>query len=39
MPAHLTAEQAAEFALDLFRRTVLSELELLEVHCEDESPR
>jgi hypothetical protein len=30
----LTDEQAAAFALDQFRRTVLAELEMLEVSCE-----
>jgi hypothetical protein len=35
VPAHLTDEQAAAFALDQFRRTVLVELEMLEVSCEE----
>ena len=35
IPSHLTPEQAAEFAMDHFKRTVLSELELLEVSCVD----
>jgi hypothetical protein len=34
IPSHLTPEQAAAFALDYFRRAVLSELELLEVSPE-----
>ena len=29
LPTHLTPEQAADFAADYFRRTVLSELKLL----------
>lgn len=35
IPNHLTPEQASEFAMDYFKRTVLSELELLEVSCVD----
>lgn len=35
VPTHLTPEQAAEFALDYFRRTVLAELEMLEVTTEE----
>ncbi len=31
IPAHLTAEQAAAFALECFRRTVAGELELLAI--------
>jgi len=31
IPDHLTADQAAEYAADYFRRTVLGELELLNV--------
>jgi hypothetical protein len=34
VPDHLTDEQAAAFALDQFRRTVLAELEMLGVSCE-----
>jgi hypothetical protein len=33
VPDHYTPEQATEFALDQFKRTVLSELELLVVSC------
>ncbi|MBW3599304.1 MAG: hypothetical protein KY475_18795 [Planctomycetes bacterium] len=35
VPAHLTAEQSAEFALDHFKKTVLAELELLVVRAEE----
>lgn len=31
--AHMTPEQAAESVLEQFRRTVLAELEMLEVDC------
>ena len=34
VPDHLTPEQAAWFAFDHFRRTLLMELELLVVSCE-----
>jgi hypothetical protein len=33
VPAHYTPEQAAEFVLDQFKRTVAVELELLAVNC------
>ena len=33
VPAHYTAEEAAEFILNQFRLAVLSELELLQVTC------
>jgi hypothetical protein len=33
LPSHATPEQAAEIVLDLFKRTVLGELEMLHVEC------
>jgi hypothetical protein len=39
IPSHLTPDQAAEFAMDHFKRTLLSELELLEVSCIDHQPK
>ena len=33
VPDHLTAEQACWFVLDHFRRSVLQELEQMEVRC------
>ena len=33
IPAHYSAEQAAEFVLDQFKRTVAEELEMIEVRC------
>jgi hypothetical protein len=33
VPGHYTPEQAAEFVLDQFKRTVAVELELLVVSC------
>jgi hypothetical protein len=36
VPTHLTEEQAATFAFDQFRRTILAELEMIEVSCRDE---
>jgi hypothetical protein len=37
VPDHYTPEQAAEFVLDQFKRTVASELELLVVNCTEAS--
>ncbi|HLN29846.1 MAG TPA: hypothetical protein VK395_19015 [Gemmataceae bacterium] len=37
VPDHLTAEQAALFVADHFKRTILAELELLDVRCIDDS--
>jgi hypothetical protein len=34
VPVHLNDKQAAAFPLDQFRRTVLAELEMLDVSCE-----
>jgi hypothetical protein len=34
IPTHYTPEQAVEFVLDQFRRTVAAELEMIEVKCE-----
>jgi hypothetical protein len=34
IPAHLSPEQAAEFAMDYFKRTVLMEMKLLAVSTE-----
>jgi hypothetical protein len=36
VPAHLADEQAAAFALDQFRRTLLAELEMIDVSCSDD---
>ena len=38
VPAHLADEQAAAFALDQFRRTLLAELEMIDVSCSDDRP-
>ena len=37
VPSHLTPEQAVHFVLDHFKRTVLSELKLLDVAVVDEA--
>ena len=38
VPSHLTEEQAAAFALDHFRPTLLAELEMIEVSCMEQDP-
>jgi hypothetical protein len=38
VPTHLTDEQAVTFALDQFRRTLLAELEMIDVSCSDDRP-
>lgn len=38
VPAHLADEQAAAFAVDQFRRTLLAELEMIDVSCSDGRP-
>jgi hypothetical protein len=35
IPDHLTPEQASNFALDYFTRTIDSELKLLSISCDD----
>ena len=38
IPDHLSEKQAAEFALDCFRRAFLMDLDMLRVVAEDERP-
>jgi hypothetical protein len=38
IPAHLSSEQAAHFALDYFKRTIEQEIKLLSIICVGNNP-